>query len=199
MVQVSKSAKQTMTKQGARETNIYASVQVNDKVSTDDFCAHIAEHNSKYGPGDVHAILYEVCSCLHEMMLNGKEVNLGPLGSFRPTISSAAAKTYAEFTSKNIKMMSVIWKKGKLFKNLRSEAEFTFVPTRELQVLINQAVISGEMPEELVVRLSGSTSGNDTSNSGSGTGGSSTGGGDNSGSGTTGGGSTGGNSGDDEP
>ena len=58
-------------------TMAYGSAQMNEKLSFDQFCKHIAAHNSPFSKGTVKGILTDAVACLREQLLAGNKVSLG--------------------------------------------------------------------------------------------------------------------------
>ena len=130
------------------ETKAYATAQMTEKLTLDDFAEHISDHNSPFSKGVVKGILTDAVACLREMMLAGKRVCLGDLGTFGVELASEGARTTNEFSAQNIKAVNVRWSPGKKFKNLRDEAQFQLVPGRTAQadaieVIKNEDTIQG--------------------------------------------------------
>ena len=115
----------------ARKT--YGQTQMSEVVDLRSFSQHIASHGCVYGRSDIMAVLIKMVDCMYEMLLEGKKVQLGDLGSFSPTISTEGADTAAEFTTRNIKKVGVLWSPGEMFKDLSANAEFQLVPSRKGQ------------------------------------------------------------------
>ncbi|MBQ7988917.1 MAG: DNA-binding protein, partial [Bacteroidaceae bacterium] len=67
--------------------------------------------------------------------LEGKVVSLGELGTFRCTYKCAGAASASTLSASDIKAVKVIWAPGKHFQDLRDDAEFQCVPSREAQAL----------------------------------------------------------------
>lgn len=120
----------------------YALAQVRQVLTLDDFAAHIASHNSKYGKGDIYCVLTEMVECMREQMLNGNKVQLGDLGSFWLKLGShgvcesvvdAETGEKPVFTAKNINRIQVKWYKGSAFDSasLMNDATFQEVETRK--------------------------------------------------------------------
>ena len=130
------------------ETKAYGTAQVREKLDLNKFAKHITDHGCSYDRGDVSAILTKAVDCLREMMLAGNKVTLGELGSFYPELQTRGATLAEDFTAANIEAVNVRWIPGKLFRDLRDEAEFQLVPTRLAQaeaekVIKNQETIQG--------------------------------------------------------
>ena len=111
----------------------YALAQVRQVLTLDDFAAHIASHNSKYGKGDIQCVLSEMVECMREQLLMGNKVCLGDMGSFYLALASEGTNAAALFTAENIKKVNVRWSVGKDFVNLRKDSEFELVPSRKAQ------------------------------------------------------------------
>lgn len=123
----------------------YASPQVSDNVSMDEFCRHIASHGSVYSRADVQSVLAQAVDCLREFLLDGKQVSLGDLGSFKIGLSSKGTITADEFNpSIHIKSVHVNWTPGMEFRNLQGDAQWNLVANRRAQRLLLKAINSGE-------------------------------------------------------
>ena len=142
------SAQPGTKKEDITETKAYATSQVSEVLDLQKFAKHIADHGCTYDRADIAAVITKAVDCLHELILEGKKVNLGELGGFYPELVTEGAKTADAFTAANIKEVNVRWIPGKAFKNLRDEATFQLVPTRSAQssaieVIKNQDTIQG--------------------------------------------------------
>ena len=130
------------------ETKAYGTAQIHESLTFDDFCKHIADHNSPFSKGTVKGILTDAVNCLREQLLAGNAVNLGDLGRFHVELKTKGATTTEEFTTDNILEVNPRWTMGKRFKNLRSDATFQLVPGRAAQadaieVIRNEQTIQG--------------------------------------------------------
>ena len=125
------STKPGTKKENITETRAYAKTQISKVMDMSSFAQHIADHGSKYNRGDIYAILAQAVDCMRELILDGRKVTLGDLGAFYPQVKSTGAKTAEELTAQNITAVNVRWAPGKLFKNLRAEATFQCVPSRQ--------------------------------------------------------------------
>ena len=130
------------TKPGTKKENIgqngvgtkaYGTAQIHEKLSFDDFCKHIADHNSPFSKGTIKGILTDAVACLREQMLAGNFVQLGDMGNFHVELATEGAVTTDDFSTDNIKAVNVRWTPSKRFKNLRDEATFQLVPSRAAQ------------------------------------------------------------------
>lgn len=123
----------------------YASPQVSDNVSMNEFCRHIASHGSVYSRADVQSVLSQAVDCLHEMLLDGKQVSLGDLGSFRIGLSSMGTATPEDFNPlHHIKSVHVNWSPGIEFLTLQGSAEWNLVANRRAQRLLLKAIANGD-------------------------------------------------------
>ena len=126
-------------KPGTKKTDQhYATVamgtaQVHDKLSFDQFVAHMADHNSPFSKGTIRGVITDMIHCMREQLLAGNSVSLGELGKFHVELNCEPAVTTEDFTAANIKAVNVCWAPGKDFKNLREDAEFQLVPSRKMQ------------------------------------------------------------------
>ena len=119
--------------ENSTETKAYGVVQINETLSIEQFSKHIAEHGSVFSRDIIQGVILKMVDCLREMLLEGKKVQLGDLGSFGLSLNTTGARTAALFTADNITRVNVVWTPGKEFKNLREDAEFQLVPSRAAQ------------------------------------------------------------------
>jgi len=123
----------------------YASPQVSDNVTMDEFCRHIASHGSVYSRADVQSVLAQAVDCLREMLLDGKQVSLGDLGSFKIGLNSKGALVPEDFNPlHHIKSVHVNWTPGQQFRSLQGDAQWNLVANRKAQRLLLKAVTNGE-------------------------------------------------------
>lgn len=123
----------------------YASPQVSENVSLNDFCKHIAGHGSVYSRADIQSVLTQAVDCMKEMLLDGKKLCLGDLGEFSIGLSSKGTATADEFNPAiHIKSVRVNWSPGATFLDLRQEAAFTLVANRRAQALLLKALSGGK-------------------------------------------------------
>lgn len=112
----------------------YGVAQYSEKMTLDKFSEHISDHNSVYDAEDVQAILGKAVKCLREMLLAGKKVELGKLGEFYVTLQGKGTATAKEYNPDNcVEKVNVIWTPGKLFEDLKKDAVFHFVASRDEQ------------------------------------------------------------------
>lgn len=127
------STKPGTKKESINETKAYGMAQATEVLDINQFAEHLSSHGSVYRKGDVLGLLNNAFSCLRELMLEGKRVRLGDLGDFQPRLKTEGANTTDDFNVNNIKDVRVSWTPGKIFKNLRKEARFQLVASREAQ------------------------------------------------------------------
>jgi len=127
----------------------YARLQVNRTLDMMAFAEHISSHLGKYSPHEINAVLGGAVSCMRELLLDGRQIELGDLGSFKLTASSIGTATAEQFTPSRIYKLSVLWRPGKKFNNLLSVAKFNLVPTRSAQ----KAVLAAEKKGNTTVTL----------------------------------------------
>ena len=130
------------------ETKAYGVAQTSENIDIDQFAKHISDHGCVYGRGDIVGVLTMAVTCLRELMLEGHRVKLGDLGDFQPRLNTTGAKTTDDFNATYIKKVNVGWTPGKPFQNLRKDAKFQLVPSREAQadaieVIRNEDTIQG--------------------------------------------------------
>lgn len=115
------------------ETKAYGVAQVSEVLTLRDFAKHIAQHGTLYGRDVIQGVLVKMVDCMKELLLEGKKIQLGEMGSFSVGLSTTGATTAALFTAANIKKVNVNWDRGKEFQDLRDEATFNLVPSRKAQ------------------------------------------------------------------
>ena len=135
-------------KQDITETKAYGVAQSKETLDLTKFAEHITSHGCAYDRGDVAAILTKSVDCLREMMLEGKRVKLGELGTFHAELQTEGARTTDEFNANNIKEVNIRWTPGKRFQNLRDDAEFKLVPSLvaqadAIEIIKNEDTIQG--------------------------------------------------------
>lgn len=124
------SAKPGTPKSSINKWKAYAQVQFSAVLDTDALAQHIADHGAVYKKADVIAVTELLAKCCRELMLEGKKVTLGALGTLHPTIKTEGANSVDSFGVRNIKEVNVIFTPGKDFQNLREDATFRLVPKR---------------------------------------------------------------------
>ena len=126
----------------------YARAQVKEVISFRKFVQHIAEHGG-YTRGKVKGVPADMCTCLVEMLLDGKKVQLDELGDFWVSLSCDGAETVNKFTADNIKAVNIIFTPGPDFENLISKAEFESVASRAAQAATLKAEKEGKTTVDL--------------------------------------------------
>lgn len=126
----------------------YAKAQVSEVMSFRKFVQHIAEHGG-YTRGKVKGVISDMCTCLVEMLLEGKKVQLDELGDFWISLSCEGAESCEKFTADNIKAMNIIFTPGVDFENLIAKAEFTPVASRTAQAATLKAEKAGKTSVDL--------------------------------------------------
>ena len=126
----------------------YAKPQVSEVMSFRKFVQHIAEHGG-YTRGKVKGVLSDMCTCLVEMLLEGKKVQLEELGDFWISLSSEGAETVEKFSANNIKAVNIVFTPGIDFENLISKAEFETVASRAAQAATLKAEKTGKHTVDL--------------------------------------------------
>lgn len=127
----------------------YAKAQMSELMTFSKFVKHIASHNGVYSRGTVRGVILDLCECLVEMLLEGKKVQLGELGSFWIALTSEAADTAKAFTAENITGVNIVFTPGEDFENLRGRAEFNNVASRKAQAAIKAAEKEGKTSLDL--------------------------------------------------
>lgn len=130
------------------ETKAYGSAQCSDIIDLNEFAKHVKNHGSVYSRGNIKGVICDAVDCLRHLLLDGKRIKFGELGTFHVELKTEGAATAEEFSTDNIKAVNVRWTPGKDFQNLRQEASFKLVPTREAQAnatkeIKNQETIHG--------------------------------------------------------
>ncbi|MBO4642664.1 MAG: DNA-binding protein [Bacteroidaceae bacterium] len=115
------------------ETKAYGVAQISEILTINEFAKHIAQHGTLYSRDVIQGVLIKMVDCMRELLLEGKKIQLGELGSFSVALSTKGANTAALFTAENIKKVNVNWDRGKMFQNLRDDAVFNLVPSRKAQ------------------------------------------------------------------
>jgi len=121
----------------------YATPQVLEVLTLEEFAEHISSHDSKYNEADITAVAILITNCLVEELLNGNKVKLGKLGDFSISFNSVGADTAKEFSADNIQDINLVFTPGHAFENLRSKASFVPVATRKAQAAALKAQKEG--------------------------------------------------------
>ena len=126
-----RSAQPGLCAEDITEKRTYGTAVSSETIDLSQFARHIASHGSVYKRSDIQAVITEAVDCLREILLDGKNVQLGELGIFSIGLKTRGANSPAEFTSDNITGIHVNWTPGKEFRNLRKDAEFHLVPRQK--------------------------------------------------------------------
>ena len=115
---------------------IHANAQVHENLDLPKFAKHISQHGSPYTRDVIVGVITAAVDCLREQLLEGNKVNLGELGSFYVTFSGVGADCAEEYNPQTcIKKVNVRWAPGAAFSNMKQDATFNFVTTREQQAI----------------------------------------------------------------
>lgn len=155
----------------------YAKAQMHELMSFGKFIDHITKHNGVYTRGTTRGVIIDMCECLVEMLLEGKKVQLGELGSFWISLSCEGAESLEKFTADNIKAVNIVFTPGEDFENLISKCEFNVVASRVAQAATLKAEKTGATTVDLeaaraAAKANSSSNGSGSSQDGSQTGGS---------------------------
>ena len=134
----------------------YGTLQTSGNLTLDDLAAHIHDHNTVFSKGVILGVLTDMSHCVREALMEGNVVQLGDLGTFRPTISSIGAESSTDpdtgeeisalenFTETNINAYNINFEKGPdLIINVR-DIDFEFTTTRKAQAAAKKAARAGE-------------------------------------------------------
>ena len=125
------------------DSGYYAKLQYTDKMDLSEFAQHIADHGCTYDKADIAAVLTKAVACIRELILEGYRITLGDLGTFFPSIKCEPADSAEDFTATNITDLKIKMTPGDEFKDLRDEADFTYVLTREAEAAALAAAKAG--------------------------------------------------------
>lgn len=150
------------------EPKAYAKAQMTELIPFDALVAHLADHNGVFSRGTVKGVIADACSCIVELLLDGKKVQFGELGDFWISLSSNGTDAIESFSSKNIKAVNIIFTPGEDFENLVGRAKFNLVSSRVAQAATLKAEKTGGTVVDLeAARLAAKQNGSQNS-SGSG-------------------------------
>lgn len=135
------SAQPGLTKDEITETRVYAQVQSKETVSLNEFAKHMASHGSVYKRSDILAVLTQTVDCLREMLLDGKFVQFGELGTFGVSINGFGAESFpgesedgkGDWNVSKIKALNITYRPGTSFEDLLKDASFNRVARLEDQ------------------------------------------------------------------
>ena len=122
----------------------YANLQLTGVLNINQLAQHIQDHNTVYSLGTIVGVITEMASCIRELLMQGFKVDLGALGAFAPSLSSAGASTMDKFTEENIKTYKAIYTMSTEFKNMRPEVQFKRVAARWQEDKLLEAIGKGE-------------------------------------------------------
>ncbi len=116
------------------EKKVYAYAQARQVIDIMKLAKHIQMHGSPFTRDIIVAVLTKAVDCVREELLEGNKVQLGEMGAFYCTLSSEGVDSAEDFNpSDHITRVNVRWERGAEFDNLKSDAEFNYVTTREQQ------------------------------------------------------------------
>ena len=122
----------------------YASPQYDEVIDLPEFAKHISSHGCVYGRADIQAVLTLAVDCVKELILQGRKVKLGELGSFWVSFKSKGKLNAADFLPDvHIQKVKPTFTPGKLLSTLKDDASFNQVPSRKIQAATIKA-LNGE-------------------------------------------------------
>ncbi len=95
----------------------YASSVISGKSDIDEITERIEKISTVSG-ADIRAVLYALVDVVPSLLSDGKNVNIGDMGTFRVSISSNPSDAFDEVTSSNIRGSRIIFTPGKKFKQM---------------------------------------------------------------------------------
>ena len=118
--------KQNQNSQSKAYGKWFAYPVIEETINLDGLAEHMSNHNTPYSKGAIKGMLTDMCSCIKELLLEGKNVKIADLAIFSLGIkNSSGAASVDEFSvSKNIKGVKLRARAtGELItKNLNLEA-----------------------------------------------------------------------------
>ena len=127
----------------------YAMAQVSHTLTSDEFCQHVAQHNTVFSKGVIKGVLNDLATCLREQLLAGNKVILDGLGTFYYTIACRPAETIKDFTADNITAVNLRFTSATALQNLRKDATFGLVSPRQVQRDTLKAIKEGKTNVDL--------------------------------------------------
>ena len=136
----SQSAQPGMCEEDIVERRVYGQFQSKETVSLNEFAKHMASHGSVYKRSDILAVLVQSVDCLRELLLDGKMVQFGELGTFGISLKCRGAAELpgaklengdpdpGAWTQNNITAVNVTFNPGSEFEDLKKDASFNLVP-----------------------------------------------------------------------
>lgn len=101
----------------------YASSVISGKSDIDEITERIEKISTVSG-ADIRAVLYALVDVVPSLLSDGKNVNIGDMGTFRVSVSSNPSDAFDEVTSKNIRGSKIIFTPGKKFKQMLNNLTF---------------------------------------------------------------------------
>ena len=116
-------------------TKAYPVFQQTGQITIDELARHMKDHGSKYSRGDIKGFIDDVVDCVVEHLTQGISVRMGDLGTFYPSLKVEGSASASTVSADNIKSVAVSDRAGKVFKQIKQDAQFECVPSREAQAL----------------------------------------------------------------
>ncbi len=133
MINYSLTRKKSNFSKESQEGKWYATAQYTEVQSIEGFIRKVCHRFHSMDAGQVMSVLHAVTETLYHEMLEGRRVEVEPLGEFYPVINGVGAKSRANFARANIKDVKVNWVPGKRLSQLKREAKFKLTSTRKVQ------------------------------------------------------------------
>ena len=128
----------------------YGRLVAEETMSTSDLCKHIQMHGSIFTPDVVKGVIEKFISCFEELLLEGKKVKLGGLGTFYLGSVSEGAESESDFNASNFKKIRL-----RFLADQSKESEYTTA------LLTNKAKLKEYQNIEPAEEGSGSGGGSD--------------------------------------
>ena len=134
----------------------YGMLQTSGTLSLDDLAEHIHDHNTVFSKGVILGVLTDMSHCIREALMEGNTVNLGDLGTFRPSISTVGATAGEDpetgetipaterFSEANISEYNINFVKGPALYIRVQDIDFEFTTSRKAQAAAKKAARAGE-------------------------------------------------------
>ena len=103
----------------------YASAIHNERIEMDDLATMIAGRGSMQR-SDVHGVLVAIMDVIPQLLINGKVVSLGELGSFYTTISSDGVASKEDLSVSMIRNAFVRYRPSKKLRKKLRMLDYTF-------------------------------------------------------------------------
>ena len=91
-----------------------------ETIDTNDLCKHIQKHGSIFTSDVVKGVVEKFISCFEELLLEGKKVKLGGLGTFYLGSKSTGAESESDFSAANFKAIRL-----RFLADQSKESEYT--------------------------------------------------------------------------